>query len=286
MSMTPVGATSRWVAANRAVETESPDPLYRDPYARELAGEAGFEFMRRMTEIGLPRADGKPRTGPDPYLTIRTRFLDDAMVRAVKTSNITQAVILAAGLDARAFRLDWPAGFVCFEVDRTDVFDHKEPVLQRLGAQPKCDRRVVRADLAGEWVPSLEAAGFDRSRPAALLVEGLLPYLEAEDVSRLFKTLRMLAAPGSWIGFDAIGAQALTSPLMKAMLKDLEALGSPFKFGLSNPKEFLAENGWEGTVLSPGEPGANFGRWPYPVPPPSMKDIPRNYLMEARRTNT
>ena len=158
-AMTPVGLTSQWIAAARALETESADPLYRDPLARELAGSAGFAMMKVMRA-----AMGAPDTAdPDPYLTIRTRYLDDAMLAAVGDGSIAQAVILAAGMDMRAFRLDWPAGLTLFEVDRDDVFDHKEGVLERAQARPSCDRRVVRTDLSRDgWVDDLIAAGTTR----------------------------------------------------------------------------------------------------------------------------
>ena len=97
-------------------------------------------------------------SAPDLYLTIRTRFLDDAMLAGVGNASITQGVMLAAGMDVRAFRLDWPAGFTLFEVDRDDIFDHKEAVLKRSDAQPRCDRRIVRADLSQPWTDALVAA--------------------------------------------------------------------------------------------------------------------------------
>src|SRR6266498_2289198 len=99
MAMTPVGSTSQWVASNGALETECDATLYRDPFARELAGESGFAMMNALRPAGAPNA-----TGPEPYLSIRTKFLDDTMLEMVKSSSITQAVILAAGMDARAFR--------------------------------------------------------------------------------------------------------------------------------------------------------------------------------------
>ena len=115
--MSGVGLTARWVAANRALESDHASPLYRDPYARELAGEAGFEVLYSMrTASGMGAFNG-----PDPSLTIRTRFYDDSLLNAVRSSSIDQVVILAAGMDARAFRLDWPAGVRVFEVDRDDV---------------------------------------------------------------------------------------------------------------------------------------------------------------------
>src|SRR5215472_15255157 len=111
--MTPVGLTSRWVAASRALETESSWHLFADPYARSLAGEEGFALLAR-SQATKP---GPPSEGPDPYLSIRTRFFDDALLGAVGDLPAAQVVLLAAGMDARAFRLSWPVGVALYEVD-------------------------------------------------------------------------------------------------------------------------------------------------------------------------
>src|ERR1700730_16306053 len=147
--MTPVGLTAGWIAASRALETESATPLFNHPYARELAGAPGFAMMS-ITRSAMGMANN---SGPELYLSIRTRFLDDALLAAVGESSITQTVILAAGMDTRAFRLNWPAGMTM-------------------------DRRTVRADLAKPWIQHLLDAGFDPTRPAAILAEGLLMYLD------------------------------------------------------------------------------------------------------------
>ena len=188
-SMTGVGNTARWIAASRAKESELALPLFSDPYARELSGEAGFELQRHMRA-----AMGAPGDGPDLYLSIRTKFLDDALLNAVRSRRLHQVVILAAGMDTRAFRIPWPSDVKVFEVDRDEIFDHKEAVLGRAGASPSCDRHVVRADLARPWAAALAAAGFEKSKPAAFLVEGLLMYLEEAEA------LALLAAVGEHRG--------------------------------------------------------------------------------------
>lgn len=277
--MTPVGLTSRWVAANRALETESEAPLYRDPYARALAGEPGFAMMS-ASRAAMGLADS---ASPDAYLTIRTKFFDEMLLRAVRESSIDQVVILAAGMDARAMRLDWPRDLVLFEVDRDDVFEHKEAVLASLNARPACDRRIVRVDLAGPWTAALTEAGFASNRPAAILVEGLLMYLDDSAVAQLFTTLRALATEGSWIGADIMSADMLTSAYTTNYLKELEKRGFPWKFGVNDPEEFLAKYGWRGTAVLPGEPEANYGRWPFPVIPRTVPGLPRIYLVQATR---
>lgn len=276
--MTAVGLTSRWIAAARALETESESPLFRDPAARELAGDAGFAMMAE-TRAGLGLAHVG---GPDPYLSIRTRFFDDALVEAVTTSSIAQVVILAAGMDARAFRLEWPTGLKMFEIDRDDVFDHKEAVLARLEARPRCDRRIVRADLTMPWMDALLAAGFDPSRPAAILAEGLLMYLDQQAVAGLFASIGGIACAGSWIGVDIVNTEMLTSPYTALYMKKLGDMGCPWKFGVNDPIAFLAEYGWRGVAVIPGEPEASYGRWPLPVLPRSLPGLPRIFLVTAR----
>ena len=155
-------------------------------------------------------------SGPDPYLTIRTRLFDDALLDAVRTGSIDQVVILAAGMDARAFRLEWPAGVRLFEVDRNDVFTHKEAILARMQARPSCDRRVVEQDLSQSWVSALVHAGFDPRRKTAFLAEGLLHYLDEPAATSLFEVLRGTAAPGSWLGLDTMNPEVLASPFNNA----------------------------------------------------------------------
>ncbi|MGH9146194.1 MAG: SAM-dependent methyltransferase, partial [Vicinamibacterales bacterium] len=208
MAMTPVGSTARWIAAGRALETEWTTPLFRDPLARELAGDEGFAMLVEMR--GADRV-GDTKT-PDAYFSIRTKFLDDGLMEAVRDGSIAQVLILAAGMDARAFRLEWPAGVVLFEVDREDVFEHMEPIIQRLNGHARCDRRIVRDDLAGSWTGPLAEAGFDPARPSAILIEGLLYYLDEASAMRLLSSVDALAAAGSWLGMDMVNAETLRSP--------------------------------------------------------------------------
>src|SRR5262249_23153269 len=209
--MSPIGLTSRWVAANRARETDAPNRLFDDPYAQALAGEEGFALLG-ASQRARP---GAPADGPDPYLSIRTRFFDDALLRAVHEGGLRQVVLLAAGMDSRAFRLGWPDGVTVFEIDREEVLGYKEAILGGLGATPRCPRRVVRADLERDWTGPLIGAGFGQGRPAAFLVEGLLMYLEAAAVGSLLAALERLARPGSWLGVDLVGTELLSSPYVK-----------------------------------------------------------------------
>jgi methyltransferase (TIGR00027 family) len=192
-------------------------------------------------------------------------------------------VILAAGMDARAFRLEWPRGLRLFEIDREDVFTHKEAVLSRLNATPSCERRIVRQDLADPWAHALRRAGFDPARRAAFLAEGLLYYLDESAVGSMFDTLRGISAPGSWLGVDTMNPEVLTSPFMATYLKKLTELGCPWKFGIADPGAFMASNGWQSSEVFPGEPEANYGRWVLPVMPRAIPGLPRTFLIRATR---
>jgi methyltransferase (TIGR00027 family)/uncharacterized protein (TIGR02246 family) len=278
--MTGVGNTARWIAASRARESELAQPLFSDPYARELAGDAGFELQRIMRT-----AMGVPGDGPDLYLSIRTKFLDDALHDIVRSRGLHQVVILAAGMDTRAFRIPWPAGVRVFEVDRDEIFDHKEAVLGRAGASPSCDRHVVRADLARPWTAALTSAGFDRSKPAAFLVEGLLMYLEETDAQAVLAAIAGVAASGSWIAADVVNPEVLTSPYMARYMTALREAGSPWRFGIEDPESFFRQRGWAPTVVQPGDPEASFGRWPFPTAPRAMPGLPRTFFVTAARTS-
>jgi methyltransferase (TIGR00027 family) len=280
--MTPVGTTALVMAANRALETELAHPLYRDRFARELAGASGSSTLTSMRRMIWPGYF----TGPEPYLSIRTRFFDDALRRVAYDSSITQIVILAAGMDARALRLDWPTDVVLFEVDRDEVFDRKEAVLRTMKARPACHRRVVRADLSRSWTAALLKAGFDPNRKAAFLLEGVLAFLDEVVVAHVFQGLGSIASLGSWIGLDVLSAETLASPFMTPWLRKQEELGRPpSRFGLDDPEAFLAAHGWQGTSVVAGAPEANFGRWPYGYLPRTAPGIPRIFLTEGWMTD-
>jgi methyltransferase (TIGR00027 family) len=279
--MDPVALTSQWVAAARANETDRPDGLFRDPYARALAGPEGFEFFgASMALRGLTSAD------TDDYLAIRTRFLDDALISAVQELGLQQVVILAAGMDSRAIRLPWPAETHVFELDREAVFAHKEAILTELGATAPCQRTVVPVDLEHDWVPTLVAAEFQPDKPAAFLAEGLLVYLEPTAAEGLLERVSAIAAPGSWLAVDMADPDLLSSPWMTSALQLLTERGCPWRFACASPEDLLARYGWEAAVVMAGEPAANYGRWQYPVMPRTVRGFPRSYLVTARKATT
>ncbi len=271
--MDAIGATSRWVAAARAVETERADRLFEDPWARRLAGEEGFALLEDFARV--------TRTTDNSYLAIRTRFLDDFALASMST--LRQVVVLAAGMDARAFRLPWPAGTTLYEVEREQVLAVKEPILRAGMAVPRCDRRLVPIDLADAWESALAAAGFHPDQPALFLVEGIVPYLTADQAESLMQRVGLLAAPESKLGADMIGSSFLESAWTAALRARLEELGIGWHFGTDEPERWLAPFGWATTATLLGEPDANWGRWPYPVLPRSVPGFPKSYLVRATR---
>jgi methyltransferase (TIGR00027 family) len=204
---TSVGATATMVAAARAVATKADNPLINDQYAEPLVRAVGVDFLTRwaagdvdIAEVDSDDSTWKLQQMPDA-MAVRTRFFDAFFADATQ-AGIRQAVILASGLDARAYRLDWPAGMTVFEVDQVIAF--KSQTLSDLGASPTTDRRTVSIDLRNDWPAALAQAGFDTSRPTAWIAEGLLGYLPPEAQDRLLDNISALSADGSRLATEAI----------------------------------------------------------------------------------
>ena len=197
-----VGATATLVAAARAAATRLPDPLIDDPYAEPLVRAVGVDFFTRMAagDIGTDQAAmGVGRMTAN--MAARTRYFDEFFTRAAD-AGLRQAVILAAGLDARAFRLAWPPDMVVYEIDQPEVVTFKSDTMTELGVTPTCVRRTVAMDLRNDWATALRGAGFDPNKPTAWSAEGLLGYLPPDAQDRLLDTLTGLSAPGSRIAID------------------------------------------------------------------------------------
>jgi methyltransferase (TIGR00027 family) len=196
-----VGVTATMVAAARALATRSPNPLINDQFAEPLVRAVGVDFFTKMAggELQPRELDDDTAKGLRRFadaMAIRTEYFDNFFDNAT-AAGIRQAVILASGLDSRAYRLAWPAGTVVFEVDQPQVIDFKTATLAELGAQPTADRRTVAIDLRNDWPAALKDAGFDPARPTAWIAEGLLGYLTAEAQDRLLEQITALSAPGS-----------------------------------------------------------------------------------------
>lgn len=200
-----VGATATMVAASRAVASQGPNPLLDDPLADPLVRAVGLDpFVRIIDgEVDLEDDALLNRKARAEQITVRTRFFDEFFTDATN-AGITQAVILASGLDTRAYRLPWPAATVVYEIDQPRVIAFKTDTLAGIGAAPTAERRAIGVDLRDDWPAALRAAGFDATRPAAWSAEGLLPYLPPEAQDRLFDHITALSAPGSRLATEHI----------------------------------------------------------------------------------
>ncbi|MFN2231895.1 MAG: SAM-dependent methyltransferase [Anaerolineae bacterium] len=266
-----LGATAYWTASVRAMESARGDRLFYDPWAAALAGEQGAAWIAGRTDLGVVP------------IALRTRFFDDWLQRVVAEDALQQVVLLAAGLDTRAYRLVWPEGTHIYEVDQPAVLEHKAQVLTDAGAQLKCERTAIAADLAGDWEGKLAASGFRAQAPAAWLLEGFLFYLSNEQLRRILDQVADLAAPGSWMGFDIVNSVMLTHPLTQSWVQMQARSGAPWIGTLDDPVGYLAARGWQATLTQAGEPDVNYGRWSYPVFPVGAAELPHNWLVTAQK---
>jgi methyltransferase (TIGR00027 family) len=267
-----LATTARWTAAVRASESRRPGALFTDPWAEELAGDQGNTWL-------ADRA-GNPST---QAIVVRSRYFDDFLGRAVTEHGLSQVVILAAGLDTRTFRLSWPAGVRVYELDRSEVLEHKENVLARDGARPGCERVPLGQDLRGPWPSALVDSGFDVTVPSCWLLEGFLFYLPPEAISSVLRSVSELAAPDSMLGFDIVNTATLTHPVTRPWIDVQASLGAPWVGTMDDPTEQLRGIGWRAEVAQLGQEGASYGRWTTPVPPPEMTDLPHHWFVTARR---
>lgn len=249
-----VGATATMVAAARAMASK--DRLIDDPFAEPLVKAVGMPFFVDMIDGRLDLSqlgDGGPERAQAMIagMAVRTKFFDEFFTAAT-TGGIRQAVILAAGLDSRAYRLAWPPGTVVYEIDQPAVIEFKTATLARLGAEPTATRRTVAIDLRDDWPTALHTAGFDPSAPTAWLAEGLLIYLPPEAQDRLLDTITALSAPGSAaatecvpgiVDFDVERARSMAADLRSSGL-DLDMASLIYTGPRGNVMDHLAALGW------------------------------------------
>ncbi|MCV7282458.1 SAM-dependent methyltransferase [Mycolicibacterium flavescens] len=248
-----VGATATAVATSRALASRGPQPLLDDPWAESLVRAVGIENLVAMLDDD--RADPATRRTMNEQVAVRTRFFDDFLVEAA-ASGIRQAVILASGLDTRAYRLPWPSGTVVYEIDQPDVLEFKARQMATLGAECPCAHRAIGIDLRDDWVAALAAAGHDAGRPTAWIAEGLLIYLPGEAQDRLFGCVTARSASGSRIATEQMDLQSLPADWAERLTErsrrtgsDLD-LGALFYMGERNaPAEYLTGCGWRVSVL-------------------------------------
>ena len=248
---TSVGATATMVAAQRALSTG--EKLIDDPYAAPLVRAVGIDVYVRLVNGQIPVGEGSEF---DPQrmargMACRTRFYDRFFLEAA-LSGIEQVVIVAAGLDARAYRLSWPTGTVVYEVDMPEVIEFKTRTLSDLGAEPTAERRTVAVDLRDDWAASLQGAGFDPQAPAAWSAEGLLLYLPDEAQDALFNNITALSAPGSRLAFEFVPDTAVfADERWRAHHDRMSELGFEIDFNdlvyhgqRSHILDYLTQRGW------------------------------------------
>lgn len=269
----PVALTARFTAKAREVESERADGLLRDPWAHLFSGEAGNRWLARQST-----------DTPGLALVLRTRYLDDLLAARRDDPAVAQVVLLAAGYDTRAFRLEWPAQTLLFEIDQPGVLAYKDYVLQAAGAVPQCDRRVIGVDLESGWTHRLLEAGFQPEHPSVWVVEGLLMYLTPAGAAQMMTTISQFAAVGSWMGFDVLNEATLTSPFTRERVQRLAERGMPWQFGVDDPVAWVQSFGWAATATTAEEAGRRYQRWPYQsvsaaIP---MADVPNAFFVTAQ----
>ncbi len=296
---TSVGSTAVMVAAARAAETASADPLIEDPYAALLVDGTGHglwseallsdDNLVRLADIDEELA-GVARHMRN-YQAVRTHFFD-AFFTAAAADGITQVVILASGLDSRAYRLDWPAGTRIFEIDQPKVLEYKAAVLDRHGVCPAAEVTPVPIDLRADWPAALRGAGFDPELRSAWLAEGLLMYLPSEAQDRLFENIGELCAPGSRVAAETAvnRSEERRAELRERLERATAILGLEPGIDVGeliyhDPQRtelvgWLGDHGWRATGVRANREMARLGRG---VAGPTVDDESFSFLVTAQR---
>ena len=244
-----ISDTARWVAVYRARETERPDAAFRDPFARRLAGERGEQIARAM-----PMAEEAAWS-----FIARTHLFDRFIVRAVE-GGADLVVNLAAGLDARPYRMTLPPSLRWVEVDLPEILDYKEEVLA--AEKPVCALERVRLDLSNvDARRGLFARLGGSARQALVISEGLLIYLMRSDIYDLGRDLAEPAGFRHWI-VDIVSPGLLE--MLKHRMGDLvRQAGAPYVFGPPEGPPFFERCGWKPIeVRSMLKTAAKLGRLP------------------------
>ena len=257
---TGVGRTAVGVAAARAEEDRRGDRLFDDPLAAHFVTAAGA--APSLTDHDpIAAQDGDLWSCFASYAPIRTRFFDDYCDEAC-AAGCRQVVILAAGLDTRAFRLRWPAGVRLFELDTPEVLTFKEQVLTERAAIPACQRVVISTDLREDWPTAVAQAGFDPGEPTAWLAEGISMYLTRDEWNHLLDRVGQLSAPGSRLGFE-YADQATLQHMIDAVDEpaDVTFIKTLWRSdGQTDTTSWLSRNGWQAQDYAATERARSYGR--------------------------
>jgi methyltransferase (TIGR00027 family) len=290
-----VGATAWGVAAARAVETARDDALIRDEFAYLLVATAGPQWAQMASSDPEWIAEDEEFRAlhemSRDYQAVRTHYFDDFFHAAMR-AGIRQVVILAAGLDSRAYRLQWPAGTTVFEIDQPKVLEYKTSTLDAHGAQPRARRVPVAVDLRNDWPAALADAGFDATAPTAWLAEGLLPYLPAEAQDRLFQLVTAHSAAGSRIAVEAFSMdltaqadhQRIARRERSARMRELSGIDidvDTLTYADGNRADaagWLADHGWRVDAVPSEVEMTRLGR---PAPDYEAEEIASSVLLRA-----
>lgn len=263
-----VGATATMVSAARAIASREPNAIIDDPFAEPLVRAVGLEFFNRLLdgEIGLSDGDDGDATRlMTNVMAVRTRFFDDFFTGS---AGCLQAVILASGLDSRAYRLQWPRGTVVYEIDQPKVIEFKTATMESIGATPTAERRAVSIDLRDDWPAALRRNGFDDAQPTAWSAEGLLVYLPPAAQDRLFDDITALSAPGSRLATEYHPDSGASIGQRAEAIRDRWRehgfdmnLADLFYPGKRNPVvDYLTGHGWQVNARTRPEMFAAYGR--------------------------
>jgi methyltransferase (TIGR00027 family) len=258
------------VAAARAIATNADNPVINDQFAEPLVRAVGVDFFTRWVTGDLAAADVDDDESTwkldhmPAAMAARTRFFDSFFADATQ-AGIRQAVILASGLDARAYRLTWPTDMTVFEIDQPQVIAFKTSTLNSIGAAPTAELRTVAIDLRQDWPNALREAGLDTSQPTAWIAEGLLGYLPPEAQDLLMDNITALSAEGSRLAVEAIperperDVEVAREMMRRSTAKwrehgfelDWENLG--FEGERKDVADYLQRLGWESTGIQMSE---------------------------------
>jgi len=267
--------TAWWTAAARARESRRSDRLFNDPWAATLVGAQGLEdFDRAMAAGGAGAGD---------LSAIVTRFFDVFLSTVTEEEAVGQVVLVASGLDTRAFRMSWPRGTRFFELEQAHVLTYKKSRLGLIGATPRCEWHAIGTDLNEPWVDSLCRAGFDPSQRSVWLLEGVVYFLAEPAVLDLLSAITALTGTGSRLGLDVVNSDMVTCPSTISWNESMAAIGAPWLYTADEPEALLADFGWSAVVVQPGENDTDFGRYPYPLAARTESGVPRSLLVKAMR---
>ncbi len=230
-SIENISDTALWVAYYRAVESERPDALFSDPYAKLLAGERGKEIVQAL-----------PQGASNSWaMVVRTKVFDDFILQAVEKYSCDTVLNVAAGLDARPYRLALPSSLHWIDVDLPDILSYKQKLLVQ--EQPNCSLEFVALDLADTTERNaLFRRINDRAKRVLVIIEGLLLYLTVEQVSSLASDLHAQPNFHMWLT-EFIAPQALKY-IQRLWSKRLPE-GVKMQFALENSETFYQELGWK-----------------------------------------